>query len=114
MLKDTACEKCAFVEMGACERVDQCPNFIETKWLDKDNNTIILKDCAPKRMLLQHQAEVNTTLDLQKNIDRLKTEVYLLNENVEKLTENLNMCIRHVNNTVENIKNREVNRVTHS
>ena len=114
MLKDTACEKCAFVEMGACERVDQCPNFIESKWIDHENNSMIIRDCAPKRMLLQHQGEINTTLALQQNVDRLKTEVYLLKDSVDLLIDNLNTCIRQVNNTLENIKNREVNRVTNS
>lgn len=97
--------------MGACQRVDQCPNYIESKWIDENNNSLMVRDCAPKRMLLQHQKEMNQTFNIQQNIDMLKNEIYLLKEEINILSQNLKMCLESVHKTIEKIKRQEVYRV---
>lgn len=53
----TACGKeCPFVKTGFCQSDKECPNYIESWWVDgKTQEPKLLKDCAPKRMILQQQ-----------------------------------------------------------
>ncbi len=56
-MKDTSCGcNCPFVKQGFCEKVNECPNYIESWWIEGDGKEpTIIKDCSPKRMLLQQQ-----------------------------------------------------------
>jgi hypothetical protein len=71
-MKDTACENCPFKKMG----FDQCPNYIETLWHEKDNaQPVIVKDCAPKRTLLMMQELYGRTFALQQQINQAENEI---------------------------------------
>lgn len=56
-MKDTSCGKnCPFVKQGFCNDEKECPNYVETWWQEgKEGEPTLLKDCSPKRMLLQQQ-----------------------------------------------------------
>jgi hypothetical protein len=83
-MKDTACENCPFKKMG----FDQCPNYIETLWHEKDNaQPVIIKDCAPKRTLLMVQELYNRTYGLQVQISQGEKEIGEMRTAVTRLLE---------------------------
>lgn len=73
-MKDTACgENCCFVKIGACKSQDQCPNYLESIWRDERTQEIKnIKDCVPKRMLLEQQAIVNRQFILQEALSEMR------------------------------------------
>lgn len=56
-MEDTQCgESCPFVKIGFCDKCSECPNFLESWWTEQGSaSPKIVKDCAPKRLLLQQQ-----------------------------------------------------------
>ncbi len=56
-MESTACGKeCPFVKQGFCSTDSECPNFIETWWQKgQETQPVKLRDCSPKRMVLQQQ-----------------------------------------------------------
>jgi hypothetical protein len=53
-MEDTACkERCAFVKAGVCKSCEDCPNYVESWWNQKDGPPRLIRDCAPKRIMLQ-------------------------------------------------------------
>lgn len=56
-MKSTACGKeCPFVKQGFCASHTECPNYIETWWLENEGDQPVkLEDCSPKRLVLQQQ-----------------------------------------------------------
>ncbi|MES2409031.1 MAG: hypothetical protein V4509_01880 [Patescibacteria group bacterium] len=83
-MKDTACENCPFKKMG----FEQCPNYIETLWHQKDESQpVIIKDCAPKRSLLMVQELYNRTFALQQQINQSETEMGQMRGAITKLYE---------------------------
>ena len=56
-MENTSCgQNCPFFKQGFCASEKECPNYIETWWVEGDNSTPkLIKDCSPKRMLLQQQ-----------------------------------------------------------
>lgn len=56
-MKDTSCgESCPFVKCGICESEKGCPNYAESWWIKGNSEEpVLIKDCAPKRMLVQQQ-----------------------------------------------------------
>ena len=56
-MKDTACgENCPFVKQGFCAKDCECPHYVESWWIENQTNEpVLIRDCSPKRMLLQQQ-----------------------------------------------------------
>ena len=83
-MKDTACENCPFKKMG----FDQCPNYIETLWHQKDESQpVIVKDCAPKRTLLMLQELYGRIFALQQQVSQTENELLNHRGSITKLYE---------------------------
>ena len=56
-MKNTSCGcNCPFVKQGFCAEEKECPNYCESWWLEGEGKEpVLIKDCSPKRMLLQQQ-----------------------------------------------------------
>lgn len=83
MKKDTACQDCPFRKQGL-----ECPNFIETFWMEEGNpQPVLVKDCAPKRSMLMIQELYNHTFGMQQQINQAEKEVAHMRIAVTKLFE---------------------------
>lgn len=55
-MENTVCAKCPWVKSGFCDSVEECPNYVETWWQEgQSGQTKLVKDCAPKRLMMQMQ-----------------------------------------------------------
>ena len=61
-MDDTRCgDDCCFVKSGFCNKDCECPNYTETIWEEASSGkTKIVKDCAPKRTMIEQQRMVNS------------------------------------------------------
>lgn len=61
-MEDTRCgEDCCFVKSGFCNKDSECPNYTETIWEEASSGkTKIVKDCAPKRTMIEQQNMTNS------------------------------------------------------
>lgn len=74
-MEDTSCGKnCPFVKQGFCENEQECPNYLESWWIKgKEQEHKLVKDCSPKRMLIQQNYlqsrldSVQESLDISRN-----------------------------------------------
>ena len=74
-MEDTSCgDKCAFIKMGACSRCEECPNYMESWWTEHMGSPKLVKDCSPKRLLLQNQHLHLRLEQLQASCDVARTE----------------------------------------
>jgi hypothetical protein len=82
-MENTNCGKnCTFVKIGLCESDTDCPNFVETLWQCGEGAEIkTVKDCSPKRQLLESQKYILRHLEIEAKIKRLTEKV----ENLESL-----------------------------
>lgn len=73
-MRDTACgENCCFVKLGVCKSQEQCPNYVESIWKDEKTQEVAnIKDCAPKRILLEQQQVVNRQFVLQEALSEMR------------------------------------------
>lgn len=56
-MEGTSCgANCPFVKQGFCKEERECPHYVESWWQDgHTQERKLIKDCSPKRMLLQQQ-----------------------------------------------------------
>jgi hypothetical protein len=55
-LENTICENCPYVKMGLCTDIKDCPNYVESWWTEQGGCTPkLVKDCSPKRLMIQQQ-----------------------------------------------------------
>lgn len=75
-MKDTSCgEKCPFFKQGFCGSEKECPNYIESWWVEGQNQEpTLIRDCAPKRMLLQQQLMQSRIESLQSALEQQRNE----------------------------------------
>lgn len=75
-MEGTSCgDECPFVKQGFCAKVNECPNHIESVWEDgKTNETKLIRDCAPKRMILQQQYMQNRLEGVQSALEQSRNE----------------------------------------
>lgn len=74
-MESTSCQKdCPFVKQGFCSNEKECPNYVESWWIEgQTQEKKLVKDCSPKRMLLQQQVlqlrleSVQEALELTRN-----------------------------------------------
>jgi hypothetical protein len=90
-MQNTVCENCPFVKMGFCADVRDCPNYCESWWTQGGETTPkLLKDCSPKRLLIQQQylqlrlEQLTASNDAQRNenlvlVSQLKTMIDMTN-----------------------------------
>lgn len=83
----TACgDKCPYVQQGFCKSDTECPHYMEAWWQDQQTgNQKLVKDCAPKRLLLDSQAMFNRTISMQASIDKLEHRLAKLESLLEVL-----------------------------
>lgn len=75
-MESTSCgNECAFVKCGVCENEKGCPNYVESWWIEgQTGNQRLLKDCSPKRMLLQQQFLQSKVENLQSALEESRNE----------------------------------------
>ncbi len=75
-MKDTSCGKdCVFVKCGICENEKGCPNYQESWWIEgQKEQPVLLKDCAPKRMLIQQQLMQSRLEGMQSALEESRNE----------------------------------------
>jgi hypothetical protein len=73
----TACgENCPFVKNKLCPSEKECPNYIESWWQENgQGQPKIIRDCAPKRMLIQQQFEVNRLFAIQQAVEQMRNSL---------------------------------------
>ena len=73
----TSCkENCPFVKSKLCATERECPNFVESWWQEGGTGQPkVISDCAPKRMLIQQQMEVNRMFALQQAVEQMRNRL---------------------------------------
>lgn len=82
-MKDTCNpENCAF---GKEYGQEKCPNFVECWWQqDGMDKPILVKDCAPHRILMMLQEMHNRVLGVQKQQAEVSGQLYLMTEAIKR------------------------------
>lgn len=71
----TACPNCPWVKSGFCNSVEECPNYVESWWTEaQTGQQKLVKDCAPKRLMLQMSALHNRLEGVQAATEELRNE----------------------------------------
>lgn len=83
----TACgDKCPYVQQGFCKTDSECPHYVESWWHEQlTGKQKLVKDCAPKRLMLDSQLVFNRTISLQASIDKLEHRLARLESLLEML-----------------------------
>jgi len=76
-MEDTNCgENCAFFKSGFCLNEKECPNYTETIWEEAaTGKTKVVKDCAPKRTMMEQQRAINSITAMHGAFQKLKEKV---------------------------------------
>lgn len=108
-MEDTRCgENCCFVKSGFCEKDTGCPNYTETLWEEGNSGNVkTVRDCSPKRMLIEQQRMINNFSATQGSVQVLRDKV----ENLEMILVNLANQTKQV--FVEMQKNIEIKKLQH-
>ena len=99
-MESTACgDECPFVKSKFCSNCKECPNYLESWWTQQGETTPkLVKDCAPKRMLLQQQYMQLRLEQLQAAIDTQRAESQVLSNNLKAMVEvSRSILLEHVN-----------------
>jgi hypothetical protein len=83
----TSCgENCPFVKAKLCSSEKDCPNYLESWWQENgQGQPKIIKDCAPKRLLIQQQTEVNRIFALQQAIEEMRNKFLVIESSLSQL-----------------------------
>jgi hypothetical protein len=86
-MESTSCGKnCPFVKQGFCNDEKECPHYIESWWIEgKTEEHKLLKDCAPKRMLLQQQLLQTRVEGMQAALEQSRNQYEALSSNLQVL-----------------------------
>lgn len=106
-MESTTCGKdCAFAKQGFCNDDSQCPNYMETFWQDGKSGEIKkLKDCAPKRLLLNQMALQSRFEIVQQALEQSRNEYSQLSLHLKTLMEMSKTVIQQqLKNEVSNEK----------
>lgn len=91
-------ENCAFVKSGFIAKDSQCPNYVESWWLDENQNPKLISDCFPKRCTIQNNQSVMQSLALQSNIQNLRNEVLDLKNALHEILAKSKEFLEQTNN----------------
>lgn len=89
-MESTSCaENCPFVKTGFCSTEKECPNYVESWWIEggKDGQPKLLKDCATKRLLLQQQYMQLRLEQMQASLDATRIEYTQLCNQLKQFVE---------------------------
>ena len=94
-MENTTCGKdCPFVKQGFCNSDCECPHYVESVWVQGDTQEKkIVKDCSPKRMLIQNNAQDYKILKLQKAIEEQRNMFVTMGQNFQLLMKELQTLI---------------------
>lgn len=98
----TACgENCPFVKSKLCSSEKECPNYVESWWQENgQGQPKIIRDCAPKRVLIQQQIEVNRMFAIQQSIEQMRNSLDALNSILTQLmNQSKNYILENVEST---------------
>jgi len=85
-MDNTVCENCPYVKMGLCSTSSECPNYLESWWTQgQETQPKLVKDCAPKRMLLQQQYLQLRVEQQQAAIDAARAEYLKLTQHMAQV-----------------------------
>lgn len=79
-MHDTACGcDCPLVKSGICKSDRECPNFIESWWKEGERGEQkLVRDCAPRRILLQQAENQHTLFGVQSSICEMRDKISAL------------------------------------
>lgn len=87
-MEDTACGgKCPWVKSGFCSDVAECPNHVESWWTNKEGDTKLVRDCAPKRLMIQMQQLLSRFEGVQGAAEQARNETHLMRGHFTHLVE---------------------------
>jgi len=88
-MEGTSCgENCPFVKIGFCKQECECPNYIETWWVEGQTQTPKkIKDCSPKRMILQQQLMQSKLEHMQQALEQSRNQNHELCAYLKNLIE---------------------------
>lgn len=103
-MENTSCgDECPFVKNKYCSSCKECPNYLESWWTQAGQETPkLIKDCAPKRMLLQQQHMQLRLEQLQATIETQRVESQLLLNHIKALVDVASKIIVNDIDTIEN------------
>lgn len=108
-MEHTSCGKeCPFVKQGFCVCEKECPNYVESWWIEgKTQEQKLIKDCSPKRMMLQQQLMQNRLEGVQEALEQSRNEYNRLSNYLACLVQASQKIIseNNPNLEVENEKN---------
>lgn len=92
---DTACGcECPFVKNGFCKTDKECPHYVESWWKEgKTGDQKLVRDCSPKRLLIQSNAQFNRMDGLQAAFDSQRNQFADIGMHFQKLMEEVNVLV---------------------
>lgn len=87
-MENTSCgENCPFVKSKVCVDCRDCPNYIESWWIDENGTQKLIKDCSPKRLILQQQLMQSRLEAVQEALEQSRNEYITLSSYLKSLME---------------------------
>lgn len=88
-MESTSCgQNCPFFKQGFCASERECPNYVETWWVSEDSSVPkMVKDCSPKRILLQQQQLQINLQQVQASLCESRNEYHRLAGYLKSLVE---------------------------
>lgn len=76
-MENTSCGcECSFVKSGFCKTDKECPFYIETLWQkDGEPTPKIVKDCSPKKMMIEQNALLHRCLCMQSVVEDVRNRM---------------------------------------
>lgn len=83
-------EKCAFAKRLKLRSAQECNNYIESWWTQKDEKPVLISDCAPKRTMLMVMDLNNRLIGVQQSQEQQRNALQPLDEliNMAKIYQN--------------------------
>lgn len=110
-MESTSCgQNCPFVKNGSCKSETECPNYVESWWMEGQETTPkLLKDCSPKRLLLQQQYLQLKVEQFQSVLDQTRADYSLLTSQLKSVIEiTSNLLESHVQLKLNEVKNENI------
>lgn len=79
-------DKCPYVQQGFCKSDCECPNYVESWWVEQQSGKQkLIKDCAPKRLMIDSQNSFNRGISIQASVEKLEFRLSKLESLLEML-----------------------------
>ena len=105
-MENTSCGcDCPFVKQGFCATEKECPHYVESWWTLQDSKeNKLVKDCSPKRLLLDSQIAYNRMIGLQGAVEKMEFTLSKLEKLLEGLITQSQKFISDKNNLKIEVK----------